>query len=503
MAPCVFPHPKMLPNKSEYLAFGRQVNLVLLANGVVSLLAFLSLPILTKGLGASLYGIWSLLTVTVSLSAPFALLGFSMALVRFLAAERRSHTVRDDFLSAYVVVIVSGLILSVMVWLLSDVLAAAVFRNDDAGEYLRLGSSLVLLNALHTIPLAFFRMRRRLDLHALFSVLHHMLVTGAMVTAVFMGYGLGGVVVASVAAQVVSNAVLVLAVVRETGLGVPRFRNLGTYLRWGVPLTPNSAIVWIIHSSDRYMVSYFLGVAATGVYGAAYALGHYASFFLMPVQTVLYPNLVKTYAEGRHAETAEYLKRSIKYVMMVSIPSAFGLSVLGEPLLRILTTSEFLVGAEVIPLVAAGMVLFNFYQLMVGILHITDHTRMNVRVLSTSAVVNVGLNLVLIPRLGILGAALATVFAYGVLGGLTIVLTRRYFRFDLGWVFIAKSVAASGVMGLCLHLIAPVSIPSVLLSIVAGTAIYFVVLIALRGLTRAEIAFFVSLARGFLGKPRG
>ncbi len=489
--------------RSEQMAFGTHVGYVLAANVFASVLGLVSLPILTKSLGASLYGIWSLLAVTVSLVSPFALLGLGMGLVRFLAAEKDKVIVRDDFLSACVLVMVTGSALSLLLYASSGYLGEVVFRNADAPYFLQLGSALVLLNSFHALPLAFFRLRRRMGVHALLTALHQGLVTGAMILAIVLGYRLEGVIVASVAAQTVSNLVSLELVVRRIGLERPSFRNLGRYLRWGVPLTPNAAVMWVIHASDRYMVSYFLGVAATGVYGAAYALGHCASFFLMPVQVVLYPNLVKTYAEGRHEETAEYLRRSTKYVMMLGIPSAVGLSVLGEPLLRILTTSEFLDGAQVIPLVAAGMVLFCFFQLMVGILHITDNTHLTVRLLFISAILNICLNLVLIPTVGILGAAFATLVAYGVLGLMTIVVTRRYLRFDLGFVFIAKSVAASAVMALCLYLIAPVSIPGVLLSIVAGAAVYFAVLIALKGLTRVEIVIFVSLVRGFLGNPRG
>ncbi len=102
--------------------------------------------------------------------------------------------------------------------------------------------------------------------------------------------------------------------------------------------------------------------------------------------------------------------------------------------------------------------LFNFYQLMVGILHITDHTHITVRLLSTAALLNIGLNLVLIPRMGIVGAALATVVAYGVLGVLTIFVTRRYLKFDLGLPFIVKSTAASIVMTLFIGLLTPASL---------------------------------------------
>jgi len=483
---------------AAWLTFGRHIGFVVAANVWVACLQFVALPVLTKSLGATYYGIWSVLTVTVSLATSFALLGFNMSIVRFLATETDENVIRDAFWSSCATVLLTGSAMSVALILLSCPLATSVFDDLGAARFLQIGAAMIPLNALHTLPLAFFRMRRRLGMHALLTAAYQTLVTGSLVAVVASGYGLEMVILASMCAQAMFCVGSTFVIGKRFGISQPRFRYIRTYVRWGAPLTPNSGILWIIHSSDRYMVSYFLGVAAAGVYGAAYALGHYASFFLMPVQMVLYPNIVKSYGEGRLEDTAEYLRRAIKYVMMVSIPSAFGLSVLGAPLLWILTTPEFAEGTLVIPPVAAGMVLFCFYQLMVGILHITDHTNITVRLLSTAALVNIGLNLMLIPRVGILGAAWATLIAYGILALMTIAVTRRYFRFELDLQFLGKSVAASLVMAACLYVMSPASIAEILVSIAVGTVIYFATLILFRGLSIAEVRFFLLLAKSFL-----
>ena len=86
------------------------------------------------------------------------------------------------------------------------------------------------------------------------------------------------------------------------------------YLRWSIPMVPNAGILWIIHVSDRYMVSYYIDTAAAGIYSAAYSIGNYAYFALMPLGIVLYPNVVKTYDEGHPEQTANYLKYGLKYL---------------------------------------------------------------------------------------------------------------------------------------------------------------------------------------------
>jgi len=491
-----------MEQNQKYTTFGRQVGYIIIANIAIYLLGFIYIPILTKGLGANLYGIWSLINVTVSLIVPFAMLSFSVSVVRFLAAEKDKSRVREDFLSAYSIVFISGAAFSLLLFFLSNFLAVSIFKDVNSSSYIKLASILILLNSIHALPLAFFRMRRRIGLRAVLNLVYNAFQVGLIIAAILLGYKLTGVIAAIIISGILFNLITLLYILRQTGFQLPRFSHMKSYLRWGIPLTPNTAILWIIHSSDRYMISYFIGVTAAGIYSAAYAIGNYASLALMPLGTVLYPNISKTYDEGNLDETGNYLKYSVKYLMMVAIPSAFGLSMLAKPLLQILTTPEFVTGSSLVPFVAFGAVLFCFFQIPIYIIHLVGKTQITVRLLVTSAGINILLNLILIPRMGIIGAAIATLIAYGVLGMLTLIVTRRYLKFDLSLPFMAKSIFSSGIMGLCIWLISPQSIVMLIISIFAGIAVYFSVLLLIKGLSKEELAFFATFIKDSMRKIR-
>jgi O-antigen/teichoic acid export membrane protein len=484
----------------EYATFGRHVGYVIATNIAIMLLGIVQLPILTKGLGASLYGVWSLIDVTISLIVPFALISLNIAIVRFLAAEKKLGRIRDDFLSACSVVFITGAALSVLLFLLSDVIAASIFKDVNASYYIKLASVLILVNSLYLLSTAFFRMRRNMGLYSLLTAVFNISQVALIFASILLGYKLTGVVVAFVINGVVFTLINLIIILRRIGFKAPTFSHMRTYLEWGLPLAPNAAILWIINTSDRYMVSYFLGVTAAGIYSAAYVIGQYALFFLGPLGIVLYPTIAKHYDEGNLNETGAYLKYSVKYLMMIAIPSAFGLSILAKPLLYILTTPQFVNGSSVVPFVAFGAVIFSFFQISVYVIHLVGKTRITVRLLGIAAALNIALNLLLIPRLGILGAAVATLIAYGVLGILTLMVTRRYLKFDLSLPFIGKSVAASIVMSLCVWLMRPETIAWVIISIILGALIYFGALLLMRGFSKVEMTFFISMVKDNLRK---
>jgi len=488
-----------MEQKQEYAKFGRQVGYLFATNIATVLQVFIQLPILTRAFGASLYGTWTLINVTGYLLFPFAVLGLSWAVLRFLAAEKDVGRIREDFFSVCSIVCIAGLIISILLFILSDFLAAYIFRDVNLSYYIKLASILILFNAMFHLLRTFFRLQRRMGLYTIITIMYDASQVGLIVLFILLGYKLTGAIIALLINGLLFNLITLFIILKQIGFQLPRFSRLKSYLRWGVPLTPNEAILWIVNSSDRYMVSYFMGVTAAGIYNAAYSIGNYASFALMPLSVVLYPNIVKTYEEGNLDMTRNYFKYSIKYLMMIAIPAAFGLSMLAKPLLQIITTPEFVPGSSIVPFVAFGAVFFCFYQTCIHVIYLSGKTELVTILLSTGAGLNILLNIILIPRLGIMGAALATLVAFAVLGMLTLIVSGRYFKFDIDIPSIVKSIFASAVMAVCIWLISPNSIATVVISIPAGAIVYLAVLLLIKTLSKGELAFFINFLKN-MGK---
>ena len=116
----------------EYKGYARDIGLVAGAQIAVTLLHFIRLPILTKWLGASLYGTWSLIWVIIVLITPLATLGLGMAMVRFLAAERDVDRIRERFLSVGFTVLAAGVFVSLILILCSDLFASSIIGDINS-----------------------------------------------------------------------------------------------------------------------------------------------------------------------------------------------------------------------------------------------------------------------------------------------------------------------------------------------------------------------------------
>lgn len=484
----------------DYSIFGKNLLYFIGVAIVTQLIGFIQFPIITKSIGAASYGIFSIITTTVALLTPFAVMGHRSGIIRFLAAEKDPKKIRDDFISEYIIVVISGLILSALLFISADFLARDIMNDESASHFIRIASLLVLFNATFDISVGFFSSQHKLGLRASIVLSKDALQFILIILFINLKMNLEGIILALIASGLIINSTSLIVILKKTGFSLPSFKNTLKYLKWGLPLIPVIALIWIINLSDRYMVSYFINVGTAGIYSAAYTIGNYTSFLLYPIGLVLYPNVIKTYDEKKYEETRRYLKYAMKYLFMITIPAAFGISVLSQPILRILTSQEFMAGSIIIPIIATSALFYCLYQISVYIIHARNKTYISLVSILSAAVLNIILNIILIPYWGILGAALATLIAYITLGILSLLIAFRYLKFDLSFHFLVKCILSSIVMGVCVWLINPKSLLLLIISIIAGALIYFIVLFLIRGFTKNEINFFAHFVKDNLAK---
>jgi O-antigen/teichoic acid export membrane protein len=254
---------------------------------------------------------------------------------------------------------------------------------------------------------------------------------------------------------------------------------------------PGDISAWIIASSDRYIIAYFLGTTSVGIYSAAYALGTIPLIFAAVLGIVLAPTLSKLYDEGRMSEVKIYLSYSLKYFLALAIPFVFGAAILGKPVLGLFSTVEIASqGYFVVPMVALGVLLYGAFAVIYHTLVLVKKTRILGVIWIIAALVNLGLNIMVVPYLGIMGAALACLIAYSLVLGMGSYYSFRELTFDIDWRFIIKSLIASAIMALVIWIISNLN---VIITVLVGVAVYGVGLFLLKGFKREEIAFFSRL----------
>lgn len=481
-------------SSSIYEKFARDTGIMTAVHIVTGLRSLVLLPIITKTLDAYSYGIWAQVTVTLLLVFPLCTLGLDYALNRFLPGKTDKAEIREAFFSILLVVLGCSAVIAAAVMLLRNPIADALFGSADMAPVAALMGGALLFRAITSSCTNYFRAFRQTKTYAALSIALEVGEIGLAAYLVLAGYGIEGAVTALLVVRAVIFLIALALIIRQVGIRLPRFVNIRPYIGFSIPLMTLPLIWWILSWSDRYIITIFRDTAQVGIYSAAYVIGSACAIYMGPLTDLMLATLSKLYDEERITEVKTILSRSLRYSLMLVIPSVFGVSVLGESLLRLFTTAEFTsVSSALIPIIASAVAVFSIRNITVFGLLLTKNTKKIVIIYGASAIINVVINIILIPHIGIVGAAIATLVSFAFASFIVTRLSLKSLPFYIDWPFLLKSLAASAAMAAVIWLAAPGGLAGVVLWIIAGAVIYFCLLLLLRGLTGEEIRSLWSL----------
>jgi len=192
------------------------------------------------------------------------------------------------------------------------------------------------------------------------------------------------------------------------------FENLKVYLSFGIPTIPMNISNWILSLCDRYMMGIFLGTIFVGYYAPAYLLGQSVPFlFASAIGFAMTPSLSKMFDEGDIGEIVKTPSFMLKSFLTISIPFVFGSILLSKSILTLLSTTEIALNSyQLVPLVALGLMFYGIKVVISQTFMLEKKTKTLGATYAFSALANIALNVVLIPYIGIMGAAVSTVVSY-------------------------------------------------------------------------------------------
>jgi O-antigen/teichoic acid export membrane protein len=268
--------------------------------------------------------------------------------------------------------------------------------------------------------------------------------------------------------------------IRQEGFPTLNFIGIKKFVLFSIPSVPAGLMMWVLASSDRFFITHFLDLTQTAIYSCSYLLAGMIGLFYTPIVYVLFPTISKAWEQNRKDDVKSYLEYSTKLFLLLSIPAAVGLTLLSQPILKIITTSQYLAGWQLILLVSIGTIFFGLYQINVFLIYLAKKTKLIPLAAGMATLVNVGINYALVPKIGILGGAISTVAAYFILASIIFVWTKKIIVYNINFVFLGKVVFASVPMGLFLYYFKVNSALGILLAVIGGTAIFAISIFLLR-----------------------
>ena len=474
------------------MRFIQRIGLVGLTNILISLSSLIFIPIITKSFTTAEYGMWAQVNTTIALVPNIANLGLPYTMVRFLSAEKDKEKIKDSFYPMISLTFISTIIICLLFLIFGNTIANALFNGSM--QVLYITTAISFFACMNLMLISFFRTFKQMKRYSLFLVLQSYIGVFVSIYLTYAGHNIETVVLGLLTGYVAVFIMMAFLIVKYLGIGIGKWSNLKEQLAFALPTIPSNVSSWVVDSSDKYVIGILIGSVAVGCYSPGYALGSILLMFLSPFAVLLPAVLPEHYEKGDIREVDKYLSYSMKYYLLLTVPAAVGMSVLSKPLLYIITTPEIALGGYMVtPFVCLGAIFMGMYGITNNILILEKNTMILGKLWIVVAISNIVLNLLLVPYLNILGAAIATLICYILAFAVTAIASKKTMRLPFNMKELLKIVVAASLMGIAVYLMHPIGIINVLISIIAGVIIYFAIIFILKAVTIKEIAIFKDL----------
>lgn len=412
----------------------------LLARGVSLFL----IPLYTRVLTPADYGAFDLFTVFAAITNMVVALEVNQAIARFYPTAKDELHKRKYASTALWFTVAAYGVFSLILLMASSTLGPMIMGRDDLDGVFRIGTLHIFLGGVNYLIQNQFKWELRSKHFAVQSIILLLITSGVSIyLTYFLKMGVMGVILGQIAGFLGSTT-FGLYMLRKTYLLSFKKSLLKEMLVYSAPLVPSGIAVFLTNYLDRIMINGYLSIEEVGLYGIAFRLAGLTSLLLIGIRSALMPLIFNNYEKEQTKRDIEILFR---YFSVGALLFFAALSLFSKEILQVFTTEAYYESYRYVPILILGILFSQSYIFMPGA-SIAKKTKYFLYINLGAAALNIGLNLLLIPSLGLYGVAIATMSSHFMTFVLHYLVSQRFYRvphnmYRLGFLMISTAIGVS------------------------------------------------------------
>lgn len=380
------------------------------------LMVFFLVPIYTYYLNTNEFGLVDLLTTTISLILPLFTMSIAESVLRFVMDK--NYNKKTILINSFIVIVLGFILLL----LLYPVLVIILPFHD----YIFYFYILLFLQSIYSLLAQYIRAEGLVRLYAISGVLNaFILLICNIVLLVLLNMGITGYLYSIILSYLLSSIFITIfgKVYRHINFKKVNIRIMEEMLRYSIPLIPNALMWWIMGLSDRYIITYFLGLGANGLYAVANKIPS----ILNIVNSIFFQAWQMSAIEEVNSKNKSTFFSNVFNIFSVAMLVSTSLLLLNlKFIIGTLVSEDYFESWKYVPFLLLGIV-FSSFSGFLGTNYIAAKRTSGVFKTSIiGAILNILVNLVLIPLIGLNGAALGTMFSFAIIWLLRVKDTKQF-----------------------------------------------------------------------------
>ncbi len=471
--------------KSFIKKLGKDSLLYVPSKVIPGLLGFVSIIIYTRFLTPEQYGRYSLVFGAFTFINTLTFSWLNEAVLRF--NDEHVNENKDEFYSTILTIIIS---LSVILILLSYLILN--YFLDFSPELIILINLSILfypIRITYKTVLRILSADRNVKIYSFISSLNKILYVAIIYILLrFTGLNEESLIITQIGVVCLLLALQVF-VLKDDYSFVFKFKYFNKkyfkdYVKYGAPWIGVTVGNFLLSRGDRYLIEYFLSTDLVGIYTMTYSLAEKSILQFASILTIsALPILIEDYNEDDNQGLTEMMKQLLRVYGILFIPAAFGLAVLSEEIILVFLGGDYYLTNSIFILISFAAVFEAFRLVFSRPLILQKKTYIFPFLYIGTGIINIVMNIILIPTIGINGAAIATIVGYISYVIIVYNISGKYFEWDIPWKTFIKCFFSSIIMTILIYfnpIIFTRNLFYIIFSVIFGGLIYFVILYLLK-----------------------
>lgn len=379
--------------------------------GIISkIIPLIMVPVVTRLMpDSSYYGISDMSNTIVSFASALALMGMYDAMYRMFFENERSEYRKSICSTAFIFSIFTSMVIFIIMILFKETLSRIFFGDSNYNYLIYISAIATLIGATNSIVSAPTRMQNKKMIYLIMNTITPILSYLIAIPLLLKGHYIIALPAAGMISSVLNELVFLIINKEYFSFKSINTNYLKPLLKIGIPLMPNFLIYWIFNSSDKLMITNILGTGATGIYSVGSKLGHASQLIYTAFAGGWQFFAFSTMKEEKQVESNSKI---FEYLGIISFACSMFIFSLAKSIYSIFFIGEYVSGYIVSPYLFLAPLLQMLFQIEANQFLVIKKTWPNVFILSSGAIINIILNSILIPKIGIEGAAIASLIGY-------------------------------------------------------------------------------------------
>lgn len=386
----------------------RQFSLYAAGSIISNAVNLLLLPFISRQVSAGGYGVFSLSVILFAFLGLVLDGGLVQALIKFHGQSQDTGDKKTVFMTIAAVVFLIASLLAFGVLASARPVAHLLYGDRGLAPCIRLTVVAAWSALLFQLVLAWLRSALLPVRHLALSSLRAFLFLIAAVMLLKLRDNKLQALFISWTFPYLGLALMCLPYALLKNRSVPKFRRLPAYFRYCLPLVPAGVIMWILGNTDLYLLRRLASLDQVGIY----TLGAQVCYLLSPVIVAIQLGwLPLVFSVSRDARSPRLFARLFDYLLLVLLLLGMATAFFSAEIVRLLATPGFYRAGYVVPPLTLSAILYAVFLVFSTGINVRGRTLALPFITLGAALVNIVLDIVMIPRWGIYGAAYATVAA--------------------------------------------------------------------------------------------